>query len=57
MSLSDKDMETVKDDDEGEEHECNVGKIGLEWRFENKRVSVNSLRLKCIVESDISDAD
>lgn len=49
------DVEAVEEDDDGEEEESSVGRVGLEGRFENKRVTVYALCFECSVKLDVRD--
>jgi len=50
------DIESVEDDDDGEENERSPGGIWLEFAFEYKGVSVNPLGLERVVETQIRNA-
>lgn len=52
-----KDVEAVEDDNDGEEEEGSVGRVGLEGRSEDERVTVDPLCSECFVELDVRDTD
>lgn len=47
------DVETVEDDDDGEEEKSSVGCVRLKGRFENKRVTVYTLCFEGFVELNV----
>lgn len=49
-------VEAVEDDDDGEEEEGCIGRVRLEGRFENERVTVDPLCFEGCVESDVRNA-
>lgn len=49
------DVEAVEDDNDGEEKEGSVGRVGLEGRSEDERVTVDPLCFECFVELDVRD--
>lgn len=57
MVLSNEDVESVEDDDDGEVREREPSGIWLELALEHERVAVHSLGLECLVELDVREAD
>lgn len=52
-----KDVEAVEENDDGKEDKGGVGGVGLEGRFEDERVAVDTLRLERLVKLDVGDTD
>ena len=57
MVLSNKDVKSVEDDDQGKIPESNPREVWLEGTFEDKRVAIDALGLEGLVELDIRQTD
>lgn len=57
MMLSNKDMETIQEDNDTEVSQSSIRSIRLESTLERQSVPVNTLCLQRMVESDISNTD
>lgn len=51
------DVEAVKQDDDGEEEEGKIGRVGLEMRPEDQIIPVHPLGFERFVELDVRDGD
>jgi len=57
MVLANKDVETVKEDNEGKEDEGCPSGVWLEMTLEYKSVAINALSIERLVKLDVSKAD
>jgi len=57
MMLTNEDIKSVEEDDNGEVGEGEPGSEWLEWRLEDKSIAVNTLSLKCLIELHVCNAD
>lgn len=57
MMLANKDVKTVEKDDQGKIGESCPCSVWLEVTLKHQGVSVNSLRLECLMELDVGKAD
>lgn len=57
MMLSNKHMEPVEEDNNTEVSQSSISSIGLESTLERQSIPINTLRLQCMIEPDISNTD